>query len=159
MTATRVLDDHGELENSGVVPHSQLDQLYNSTQWVVVLSGSSAFSPPASRQLVAGSGILLTDNGPGNTLQIRVDPNIFPTGTLGKQIQWNDIPTQPVDGINTTFTLSFSPYPQSALMLFLNGVLQRQGNDSDYVLSSSTVSFVNGLVPRSGSNVTATYPW
>ena len=135
MTAYRVVDEHSELENSGVVPHSQLDTLYQQTQWVVV--SGSLFVPPTARQLVPGTGISLTDNGPGGTLVVSVDTSYV------QRIKWNDVPIEQANGIITTFTLSAPPVPPQSLMLFLNGVLQRQGADSDFVLSDRKSTRLN----------------
>jgi len=67
MTAHRVIDDHNELENSGVVSHSQLDSYVNNTPWIIV-SGTSGPTPPNARNLVAGPGITIIDSGPGGDL-------------------------------------------------------------------------------------------
>ena len=69
MTATRVITDHEELENSGQVTHAQIDGYINTTPWVVV-SGATGPIPPAARALTPGTGVTITDNGPGNTLVV-----------------------------------------------------------------------------------------
>ncbi len=150
MTAYRVVTDHGELENSGVVTHSQLDAYVNTSPWLVV-SGAAGSVPPSARRLVAGPGIAIVDGGPGGDLTISA------SGT-GNTISWNEVLSGSVDGVNGTFGLMFTPLPTAALMLFVNGVKQREGASSDFVLSGTIVTFVNGALPRSGSNVDATYP-
>lgn len=150
MTAYRVVDDHSELTNAGSVTHATLDDLVNNAGWVIV-SGSSGPFPPSARRLVAGSGITITDNGPGADLVISA--NVTPTSYMS----WMEVPSGEPDGTNFTFSLAHPPLPASSLMFFVNGVLQMQGGSSDYTLSGSSV--VLSVPPRSGSNVLATYPY
>jgi hypothetical protein len=151
MTATRVVDDHFDLQNSGVVPHSTLDNIVTSTTWLVV-SGSNPL-PAQSRILVAGAGISLVDNGPGSTLVI--------TSTAlatGSNTSWMERPIGLADGVNKTFQLGHVPNPASAVMFFVNGLLQEQGTGSDYnIVSGSTIQLLYNY--RSGSNLRSTYPY
>lgn len=150
MTAIRIIDDHKELDNVGSLTHDQLDSYVNNTTWVVV-SGTSPL-PPAARVLVAGTGVQLVDTG--TTLVINV------TGSFSsQQTSWNETPTGAIDGINDTFVFSNSVTPASAIMLFLNGIKQKQGIDSDFTVTGSIVVFVPSNIPRSGSNIEATYPY
>jgi hypothetical protein len=150
MTAIRVVTDHQELENSGAVTHADLDTYVNTTPFLVV-SGAAGAVPPGARRLVAGPGISIVDGGPGGDLTISA------TGTATAPIQWNEVPSGSNDGSNTAFTLAFTPSPPMALMLFINGVKQRQGADSDYTLTGSLINLITGY--RSGSNIDATYPY
>ena len=150
MTALRIVEDHSELNGSGATPHSQLDA-YVSGTFYVVLSGSVAV-PPAARILTAGSGITLTDNGPGGTIVV-TSTAAPPSST----VSWMEIPSGSVDGTNTTFALAHTPVPQSALMFFVNGVLQRQGPTFDYVMTGSSVGLF--VPPRADANIIATYPY
>lgn len=150
MTAIRVITDHEELENSGQVSHAQIDGYINTTPWLVV-SGAAGPIPPDARRLKAGTGISITDNGPGGDLVITA------TGAASAQIQWNEIPSGSNDGANKAFTLAFAPSPPNTLMLFINGVKQRQGADSDYTLTGSLINLITNY--RSGSNIDATYPY
>jgi len=147
MTAYRVIDDHSELDNVGTTTHVQLDAYINTTGWVVA-SGSTGPFPPSARKLVAGSGVTITDSGPGGTLTIAA-------GVAGS-IEWNEIPSGSNNGSNKAFTLAYSPSPSNSLMLFINGVKQRQGADSDYTLTGSLINLITNY--RSGSNIDATYP-
>lgn len=150
MTAHRVIDDHNELENSGVVSHSQLDSYINTTPWLVV-SGVSGAVPPTARKLVAGSGVTIVDSGPGGNLTISATG-----GGGGAQIEWNEIPTGANDGVNKTFVLAYTPSPTNALMFFINGIKQREGITNDYTLTGSQVNLIVDYT--SGSNIDATYP-
>ena len=151
MTAISVIDDHSELSNVGTTSHTAIDVHILSSSFVV--ASGSVNVPVQGRILVAGSGVVITDNGPGSTLVVSAAP------VLTQSISWNEIPLGDVDGVNTVFTFQNSSYPQSSMMLFLNGQKLRQGLDSDYTLSGSTVTFVPSLIPRSGSNIDATYPY
>lgn len=71
--------------------------------------------------------------------------------------EWNETPTGTVNGSNATFTLVYTPKPEDALMLFVNGQLQTQGAAADYTLDRNVVTFVAGSVPASGGDVRATY--
>lgn len=81
----------------------------------------------------------------------------YPYATTIPNTMWMDFPTGDVDGINSVFSLSYSPNPTTALMFFVNGILQRQGASADYTVAGPTVSF--NYVPQSGSNLIATYPY
>lgn len=72
-------------------------------------------------------------------------------------MQWMETPSGAIDGVNATFTLAQTPAPAGALMLFLNGILQRQGGGNDYTLAGSTVTF--NTPPPAGDTLVATYPY
>lgn len=150
MTAIRVIDDHRELRGIGQLSHPQIDAYLLTSPWLVV-SGASGPVPPTARVLQSGPGISITDTGPGGALVISV------SGSIGTQTKFMDRPVGVNDGINMSFSLSFSPSPQDALMFFVNGVLQEQGVSSDYVLSGSLITVLYNY--RSGSNLRATYPY
>lgn len=151
MTAIRVVTDHEELDGSGQVSHEALDGYVQTTPWIVV-SGTAGSVPPGARRLVAGAGIVIVDGGPGS------DITVSAPGATGQAVSWMEYPSGSIDGTNPDFTLAHVPVPLSALMFFINGVLQRQGSDSDYVMvSGSTIHVLCGY--RSGSNLAATYPY
>ena len=76
---------------------------------------------------------------------------------IGMNTSWLEIPVGDTDGINTIFSSSNSPIPTSAMMLFINGVLQKQNSSSDYILSSSTITL--SVPPPTGSNIVVNYPY
>lgn len=154
MTATRVVTDHEELDNVGSVTHPQIDSYINTSPFLLV-SGAAGAVPASSRRLAAGAGISIVDGGPGGTL------TISSTGGGGggtTRTAWMEIPSGSVDGVNTDFTLTNTPSPLSALMFYVNGVLQKQGSDGDYIMQSSTVVRMLSSY-ASGSNLAATYPY
>ncbi len=73
------------------------------------------------------------------------------------KMNWNETPGGVVDGVNAVFTLVSTPSPAGALMLFVNGVLQRAGAGNDFTLSGSTVTFEAGAIPQTGDILLATY--
>jgi len=66
-----------------------------------------------------------------------------------------ETPAGTIDGINTTFTLAFSPSPASSLTLFRNGLLIEPG--LDYALTTNTITFATGLVPVPGDILQGSY--
>jgi hypothetical protein len=74
MTARRVIDDHKDLENIGELSHDDLDLHVNQTPFMV-LSGTSI--PPTARYLAAGSGISISDGGPGSAATISSEDFVF----------------------------------------------------------------------------------
>ena len=77
---------------------------------------------------------------------------------VGSNTTWMEVPVGDTDGVNSTFRIGNTPRPLSALMLYYNGVLQRQGNAADYTILGGRTVMTNFL-PESGSNMSATYPY
>jgi len=71
--------------------------------------------------------------------------------------KWMDVPSGLSNGVNFTYTLSETPNPPSSLMLYVNGVLQVQGEIADYTVSGKIVTM--NYIPKVGSNLLATYPY
>lgn len=90
--------------------------------------------------------------------QVIATYSYVPVPIAGSYTAWMEIPVGPIDGVNNNFTLANSPYPSTALMLYYNGVLQRQGMSADYVLTGGKNITIN-FVPEPGSNIQATYPY
>lgn len=65
-----------------------------------------------------------------------------------------EVPSGTINGINTTFTLSYAPSPATMLLLFRNGVFQTAGGE-DYTLSGSTITYVTA--PATGEKHIAVY--
>lgn len=76
----------------------------------------------------------------------------LPTTTM-----WMDIPVGLTNGVNYTFTLSYTPNPLQSLMLYVDGVLQRQGPIGDYTISGNTITM--NYIPKVGSSLLSTYPY
>lgn len=151
MTAYRIVTDHEDLDNVGQLTHEELDAYVLNTGWVIA-SGSTGPFPPSARQLIAGPGVTISDFGPGGNLVISSNGS-----TTGSQIAWMESPFGMRDGVNQNFLLAHLPLPSASLMFFYNGQLMEQGPGSDYVVSGSVVNL--NFLPRSGSNVWATYPF
>lgn len=66
-----------------------------------------------------------------------------------------EVPSGTIDGTNRTFTTSKSPYANSYLTLYLDGVAQTQG--VDYSLVGQTIYFAALSVPRAGDSLLCTY--
>lgn len=77
------------------------------------------------------------------------DPSFLPTYSDG------ETPSGVVDGANTSFVLVGTPTPAQSLILFRNGMLQKQG--FDYSLSGSSLQFLAGAGPQPGDTLMAWY--
>jgi len=60
-----------------------------------------------------------------------------------------------IDGTNTAFTLVNAPSPPAGLVLFRNGVVQKNG--LDYTISGNTVTFVTAATPQPADVLLAWY--
>jgi hypothetical protein len=96
-------------------------------------------------------------NAPNNYSNISATYTYQLTPAAGDNIAWAETPEGDADGYNSVFNLQHTPFPTTALMFYVNGVLQVQGVDYDFLLSGNTVIF--SISPGSGSNLTATYPY
>lgn len=82
---------------------------------------------------------------------VRVDGSAGPCGAGAAgttEFADAETPSGAVDGLNATFTLSKTPTPASSLLLYRNGVLQKQG--LDYTLSGAVATFEAASLPQSG---------
>lgn len=91
---------------------------------------------------------------------VRVDGSSGPCGGAGSggivpSFADSEIPAGLVNGVNQTFTLTFTPSPASSLELFRNGLRQESG--TDYQVSANTVTFFLASVPQSGDLLQASY--
>lgn len=66
-----------------------------------------------------------------------------------------ETPAGTVDGVNGDFTLTNTPNPAGALMVFVDGLLHTQ--DTHYTLSGKTISFIAPYQPEAGQTIFATY--
>jgi hypothetical protein len=66
-----------------------------------------------------------------------------------------EIPAGTLDGVNSAFTLFGAPNPSSSLTLFRNGMLLKQ--NLDYTLSSNSIIFQPGAVPRAADTLLGFY--
>lgn len=157
--------------------------VHRQTAWMEVLSGSAdgyntsfslSFSPDPPEALMfyvngvlqkpgmahdyvlSGSGIATT-YPPGSGSNLVATYQYSPTPSGGLNTSWMETPSGDADGVNMVYSISNSPVPASALMFYVNGVLQMQGLGYDYVLSGTTIAMF--YAPGSGSNVLATYPY
>ena len=78
-------------------------------------------------------------------------------GTSSKVAVFSDdeVPSGVIDGVNSTFTLSYAPSPGLSLKVYKNGQLMQQNND--YTLSGSSIVFVSAATPQAGDSVVAFY--
>lgn len=136
--------------------------------YVVAASGAPARSADAdaSSEVTAGmftfveegttnadTGWILTTNG---TITLDSTSLTFTKfSSAGNVPEFVDIetPSGTVNGVNTTFSLGYTPVSGS-VYLYLNGVLQ-EGGGNDYTISGSTITMVSA--PETGSKLRASY--
>lgn len=75
--------------------------------------------------------------------------------TMGTRVAWMEQPVGDVDSINMIYELKYLPSPSNTLMLFVNGVLQKQ--NEDYFLTGKEVMLYDA--PPDGSNLSAIYQY
>lgn len=136
----QILNDYLNLSSSLPTTYANISASYLLTQHNSYL--------PHYRVLVTGSGIIFNDDSLSKTLSISVDDNY-----IKSFIQWNEKPSGSINNSNTLFSLNYTPYPTSSLMLFRNGQLQEQ--NEDYILSGSFITTFDIL--RNGEKLLATY--
>ncbi len=87
---------------------------------------------------------------------VRVDGTSGPCGSgLGAGFVDGETPDGVVDGVNGTFTVSGTPEPASSLLLYRNGVLQKQG--VDFHVTGNAIVFTAAAIPQPGDLLTASY--
>lgn len=92
----------------------------------------------------------------------KLDTSWLPGGGGGggsSFVAWNEEPIGIIDGSNVVFDLAHTPDPTTSVLLFLNGLLLRQGASNDYVMTGNTITFVVASTPQSGDVILATYPY
>jgi hypothetical protein len=130
----------------------------SSTLTVTNISGSLTALSDGSPYLVAGQNIAISTGSNGQiTISSTTDPSPPPPSPQNINIVWMETPSGDADGINMVFELASSPSPANSLMFFVNGVLQKQGDNYDYTLNDNVVALLNA--PNNGSNLTATYTY
>ena len=90
---------------------------------------------------------------------VHVDGSSGPCGSGGGGVlpsfSDGETPAGAINGSNGTFTLAFAPSPQTAVSLYLNGLLMTQG--VDYNISANVISFLTLSTPQTGDVLAASY--
>ena len=127
---------------------------------VVGLMPELASRPVKSPQFSSSRVVFINSRGElesvsGNTAEcVRVDGSSGPCGTSPAFVD-GEVPSGDVNGANAVFGLASAPEPASSLLLFRNGVLQKQG--LDYTLSGSSITFTAAAIPQTGDALVASY--
>lgn len=66
-----------------------------------------------------------------------------------------ETPSGTINGINTAFTLAFTPSPAGSEHIYLNGILQESGAGNDYTISGGTITYL--AAPVSGDKIRVSY--
>lgn len=149
MTAYRVIDDHKELDNVGSLTHDELDSHVNDTPFVIVSGTLSPTSPNA--RLLSGSGITITDGGPGGTLLLAAVNVTTPPGGLDSQVQFND---GGIFGGDSNFT--FNKNSNTLTVTNLSGSLTHLSDGTSYLIAGNNVTITTGSNGAVTINSTAT---
>lgn len=120
---------------------------------VTNLSGSLTRLTDGTSYIRAGSNVTVTTGSNGS---ITISSTGGGGGGNSSITSWMETPTGDADGVNMIFTLANTPQPSSALLFYVNGILQL-GANNDYLISGNTITMTYS--PTSGSNVVATYPY
>ncbi len=109
------------------------------------------------RVAVIGVGGLLVPASGSLEDCLRLDGSTGPCGSDSSTTGFvdNEAPVGAVNGANTLYSLSEEPAPQSSLLLYRNGLLQRQG--LDYTVSGTQVTFLAASTPQTGDLLLASY--
>jgi hypothetical protein len=75
--------------------------------------------------------------------------------TLITELVLNETPTGVINGVNTAFTLAYTPATTLSVMLWLNGQLLTQGVSNDFTVGSQTLTM--SFPPQSGDILLTMY--
>jgi hypothetical protein len=76
------------------------------------------------------------------------------TDVVGFPTMSKEVPDGVIDGVNDTFTVVHTPIVGSE-MLYANGLMQASGDDNDYHISGSTITFI--APPPLDTHIIVTY--
>jgi hypothetical protein len=125
------------------------------------ISGSLQFLQDGiTPYLVAGPGIEITTGSSGQVTisssgSASNQDNSRIAGAVGTELVMNGTLAGSIDGLNRMFQLDAAPADTSTFMLWMNGQLLTQG--SDYSISGSCVTLVEGLSPVDGDVLRTMY--
>lgn len=110
----------------------------------------------SSAAVIGPTGLLESATGE-LTDCVRVDGTSGPcgSGTSTSGFVDSEVPGGAINGSNRVFTLAQAPVPESGLMLYRNGLLQRSG--VDYTRAGVTITFVTAATPQPDDILLAFY--
>ncbi|MGC4049266.1 MAG: hypothetical protein QM757_07095 [Paludibaculum sp.] len=117
---------------------------------------SIAFQPNRVALIDATGEIAGVSGSPGDC--VRVDGTAGACGSGGGgAVGFVDMETPggTVNGVNTLFTLTQTPFPSGSLHLYRNGILQKAS--VDYALSGNGITFLAVSTPQTGDLLSASY--
>ena len=81
--------------------------------------------------------------------------HVLPAASGGAQINWGDIPSGTIDGVNDTFELASTPLSGTQIHLVLNGLGMTE--EVDYTRSGKTFVYHSDQIPETGDGHKAIY--
>jgi hypothetical protein len=112
---------------------------------------------PSRTAYITESGMLEAVGGDLSDC-VRVDGTAGPCDVVvnqGPGFVDGEIPSGPINGVNTVFTLANLPSPPASLALYRNGLLLK--DDMDYTLSGNVISFASAAAPQTGDALACSY--
>jgi hypothetical protein len=139
--------------NTSTNPPSPLATVYSDS------TGDAASNP----QVTDGFGHAVAYATPGTYTIVYASPTIVTTILEDQEIVAPnqsvavnaEVPSGTINGTNLVFSLSIAPNPSTSLILYVGGLVQRQG--IDYTLSSNIITFTSGAQPHTSGNIFAVY--
>lgn len=135
---------------------SGLHQITGSAVFVTGLSGSLTQLASGIPYLVAGDNVTIATGSNGQITISATGVSSSAPNRIGR-MSWMETPAGVTDGLNMMFTLQHEPVPKESLMLYVNGVLQREGVANDYLLAGNSIMTVTA--PSSDSQIVASYAY
>ncbi len=111
---------------------------------------------PSGVAVINESGLIETATGEASDC-VRVDGTSGSCGGAAAVPGFadNETPSGTIDGFNQIFTLAAPPVPESSLLVYRNGILQKSAYD--YTLSGNTITFIEAATPQTGDVLLASY--
>jgi uncharacterized protein YoxC len=140
---------------------SSVTDLTSTVAGISSTAGALSSTVSGLTSTVAGIGNTVTTQGNtittlSNTVtSLNAQVDSLTAGSSSAVFADGETPSGTMDGSNGTFTLAAAPAPAVSLQLYRNGLEQASG--TDFSLSGSTITFLNGNFPKSTDIVQAFY--
>jgi hypothetical protein len=122
---------------------------------ISLITNTSSSTISINNNIIAGSGITLIKNTSASTIAIR---NNFFVDQSGSMVKTYGTISGSISGTRQEFTVSKSKFDSGTLLVYLNGQLQTQGSENDWVETSASLGvFTFVTAPVIGDNIICHY--